>query len=236
VNGTTRIAVESGDTLSEIAAENNMSLEQLLELNPQFDASKVDGRVDTNRAGENGYDPDFIRPGDTIIVPKQAASNGGAPSNMAFSPSHLDTAQTVSAQASNGKLDLNDVYNRYRGGDYVFGGGRDGSGLGVVGAKTSDCSAFVSAVWREHGVKLPAHTDAAYNKLKSLGAQTTTGQPKPGDVVFWMGAGTGGGISHHMGIYMGDGKVLQQTGANGGGVQVLAMPGSGIEILRDPRM
>jgi cell wall-associated NlpC family hydrolase len=234
---TTRIAVETGDTLSEIAAENNMSLGELLELNPQFDASKVDGRLDTNRSGDGGYDPDFIRPGDTIIVPKQANTNGaGQSENWMFAPSHLDAAQAIPGQASNGKLDLNDVYNRYRGGDYVFGGGRDGSGLGVPGAKNSDCSAFVSAVWREHGVQLPAHTDAAYNKLKSLGAQSTTNDPKPGDVVFWMGAGTGGAVSHHMGIYMGDGKVLQQTGANGGGVQVLPIPKSGIEILRDPRM
>jgi cell wall-associated NlpC family hydrolase len=234
--GTVSITVDAGDTLSEIAAENNLSLEELLELNPQFDASKVDGRVDANRSAQGGYDPDFIRPGDTIIVPKQVNANGDGQSNMMFAPAHLDTAQAVAAAGSNGKLDLNDVYNRYRGGDYVFGGGRDGSGLGVPGAKNSDCSAFVSAVWREHGLKLPAHTDAAYKELKSLGAQTTTNDPQPGDVVFWMGAGTGGAISHHMGIYMGDGKVLQQTGANGGGVQVLQMPKSGIEILRDPRM
>jgi len=229
--GMTRITVESGDTLSEIAAENNMSLQELLELNPQFDASKVDGRLDPNRSGEGGYDPDFIRPGDTIIVPKQNGSNrpdGG----YGVVPMSGD----LPAQSSNGKLDLNDVYNRYRGGDYVFGGGRDGRGLGVVGAKNSDCSAFVSAVWREQGLELRAHTDAAYKQLKSLGAQETTGNPQPGDVVFWMGAGTGGGISHHMGIYMGDGKVLQQTGANGGGVQVLTMPRSNIEIYRDPRM
>jgi hypothetical protein len=228
--GTTRISVEQGDTLSEIAADNNMSLGELLELNPQFDASKVDGRLDTNRSGEGGYDPDFIRPGDTIIVNKP---NGGNRPDGGYG---VTATQDIPGQASNGKLDLNDVYNRYRGGDYVFGGGRDGSGLGIVGAKNSDCSAFVSAVWREHGVNLRAHTDAAYNQLKSLGAQETTGNPKPGDVVFWMGAGTGGGISHHMGIYMGNGMVLQQTGANGGGVQVLKMPSSNIEIYRDPRM
>jgi hypothetical protein len=39
-----------------------------------------------------------------------------------------------------------------------------------------------------------------------------------------------------MGVYMGDGKAQQQTGANGCGVQVLPIPRSGIEILRDPRM
>jgi NlpC/P60 family/LysM domain len=219
-----RIAVESGDTLSQIAAENGMSLGELLELNPQFDASKVDGRMDTS-----GRDPDLIRPGDTIIVNSNGGDRTGVPASQL-------TAQGIPMNASNGKLDLNDVYQRYRGGDYKFGGGRDGSGLGVIGAKTSDCSAFVSAVWREKGIELPAHTDAAYNKLKSLGAQNTTGNPQVGDVVFWMGAGTGGGISHHMGIYAGEGKVLQQTGGNGGGVQVLRMPSSGIQILRDPRM
>jgi hypothetical protein len=81
--GTTRITVEAGDTLSEIAAENNISLEELLEANPQFDASLVDGRLNTNRTGQSGYDPDFIRAGDTIVLPKQAqpnaATGGGGP-------------------------------------------------------------------------------------------------------------------------------------------------------------
>lgn len=242
VGGTTQVTVDPHDTLSEIAAENNISLNKLLELNPQFDASKVDGRLDAKRTGESGWDPDFIRPGDTIIVPKKDASPQTEPTSTdqgttpTVRPVSNNTTKNISSQTANGNLDLKDVYERYRGGNYVFGGGRDGNGLGAKGAKNSDCSAFVSAVWNEKGLKLAAHTDGAYTQLKNLGAKTTTGDPKAGDVVFWMGAGSGGKISHHMGIYMGDGKVLQQTIANGGGVQILAMPTSAIEILRDPRM
>lgn len=71
------IRVEDNDTLSELAAQNNMSLADLLKLNPQFDASKVDGKVDTARNGNSGWDPDFIRPGDTIILRKEAAADTG---------------------------------------------------------------------------------------------------------------------------------------------------------------
>jgi cell wall-associated NlpC family hydrolase len=200
--------VNAGETMESIAAAKGMNVDELKRMNPQISSAP-------------------LSPGQQLVVAPEA-SEADAPA----APMSTD----VPGDAASGPLDLQDVLQRYQGGSYVYGGGRDGSGFGVPGEKNSDCSAFVSAVWKEKGLDLPAHTDGAYNKLKGLGAENTTSSPKPGDVVFWMGAGTGGGISHHMGIYMGDGKVLQQTGSNGGGVQVLPMPKSGIEILRDPRL
>ncbi len=263
-----RVTVGPDETLTQIAGRIGMTLEEFIGLQPQFDIGKVDGTVDPTRNGNGGWDPDFVRAGDVFLLngggssspdgtsgTEGASGSEGAGSTAASSgnegtqstgsstsTSGVDGAQNVPAQGSNSPLDLNDVYNRYKGGDYVMGAGRtpgtdeNGYSYGAPGEKTSDCSAFVSAVWAEKGLKLPAFTDDAYNYLKSIGAQTTTSDPQPGDVVFWMGEGANGSISHHMGIYMGDGKVLQQTSANGGGVQVLDMPKSDIEILRDPRM
>lgn len=170
------------------------------------------------------------------------ASSGGATGASSTGASPTSTSSTsaadLPASARTGPVNIQDVLQRYQGGSYVFGGGRDGQGFGVPGQKSSDCSAFVSAVWAEKGLKLAAHTDAAYNQLKGLGAQTVPlSEAKPGDVVFYMGAGTGGAISHHVGIYAGNGKVLDQSSSNGGGVQLRDVGHGGrFEILRDPRM
>jgi hypothetical protein len=89
VGGNTRlpesITIEDGDTLSEIAAKNDLSLEALLELNPQFDAALVDGKLDTQRNGNSGWDPDFIRAGETIMLRASAGTDAqgtqGTPGN-----------------------------------------------------------------------------------------------------------------------------------------------------------
>jgi Phage tail lysozyme/LysM domain len=72
-----RITVQSGDTLSEIARENGVTLEELLEANPQFDASKVDGKLEPTTG--NSRDPDLILPGETIVLPPNASNRAGSP-------------------------------------------------------------------------------------------------------------------------------------------------------------
>lgn len=71
---TMQLEIQPDDTLSEIAEKRGVPLEELLKLNPQFDATKVDGKLDTQRTGQSGWDPDFIRPGDVVLVPKTAQS------------------------------------------------------------------------------------------------------------------------------------------------------------------
>jgi cell wall-associated NlpC family hydrolase len=150
--------------------------------------------------------------------------------------------QTPAAQQqASGTFDVQDVAGRYGGGSYVFGGGRDAEG-GLPGVKDSDCSSFVSGVWRERGVPLVAHTDGAYTQLRNLGAPEVKRQDaQPGDVVFYMGEGYGGNITYHMGIYAGGGQVLDQSRTGGRGpdgvrLRSLTHAGSDIVILRDPRV
>lgn len=145
------------------------------------------------------------------------------------------------AQTSSGSLNIGDVAQRYAGGTYTFGGGRDEQG-GIPGAKDTDCSGFVSSVWRENGVDLPAHTDAAYAKLRQVGARQVSEQDAlPGDVVFYMGGGYGGNVTYHMGIYAGPGQILDASQWNGDtGVRLRPISHAGgsddIVILRDPRV
>ena len=75
------------------------------------------------------------------------------------------------------------------------------SGLGgayIWGGKTFkawDCSGFVSWVYAQHGIKLTAYTYSMVGELK------VTNSPKPGDIVFQNGYS-------HVGIYIGDGKMI----------------------------
>lgn len=75
------------------------------------------------------------------------------------------------------------------------------SGLGgayIWGGKTFkawDCSGFVSWVYAQHGIKLTAYTYSMVGELKA------TNTPKPGDIVFQNGYS-------HVGIYIGDGKMI----------------------------
>jgi Transglycosylase SLT domain/NlpC/P60 family len=133
-------------------------------------------------------------------------------------------------------LDIDGLTKAYAGVPYTFGGpGGRGQGLGAA----TDCSGFVSAVWQQqYGLDLPAHTDAAYNRLKSIGGQEVgDAAARPGDVVFYMGAGTGGAITHHMGIFAGPGQVLDMSVSGGSGVRTRPIAHGGqYVIMRDPRL
>ena len=72
------------------------------------------------------------------------------------------------------------------GGSYVWGGKSYGAW---------DCSGFTSWVFAQHGIKLTAFTYAMKNELRP------TSNPQPGDIVFQNGYS-------HVGIYLGDGKMI----------------------------
>jgi len=145
-------------------------------------------------------------------------------------------AAPAPAATGGGGLDVSGITQAYTGVPYTFGGpGGRGQGLGA----TTDCSGFVSAVWKaQYGLDLPAHTDAAYTALKGGGApEVRQADARPGDVVFYMGSGTGGAITHHMGVYAGSGQVLDMSTSGGSGVKVRPVGHGGqFVILRDPRL
>ena len=80
------------------------------------------------------------------------------------------------------------------GGSYVWGGKTFGAW---------DCSGFTSWVFAQHGIKLTAFTYAMKNELRP------TANPQPGDLVFQNGYS-------HVGIYLGDGKMISALNPTNG--------------------
>jgi LysM domain len=71
---TQTVTVKPGDTLSGIAHSHHVSMQSLYKANPQFDPSRADGRVQSHRTGQSGWDPDYLRVGQKINLPSQPAA------------------------------------------------------------------------------------------------------------------------------------------------------------------
>lgn len=103
-------AVGAGETLIGIADRWGVSLRDLLAANPQFDASRLGGRIDTRRGAEGSWDPDALRVGDLIRRPTGAPT---APPTTAPTPAPVGGAPVAGTQpaGTGGTLDLQAFLN-----------------------------------------------------------------------------------------------------------------------------
>ena len=67
------------------------------------------------------------------------------------------------------------------------------------GPSSFDCSGLTLAAWRQAGVSLPHYSYAQYRKVRRI----PLSQIQPGDLLFFFG-----GSVHHVGIYVGNGKMV----------------------------
>jgi cell wall-associated NlpC family hydrolase len=98
-----------------------------------------------------------------------------------------------------------------------------------------DCSSFVSGVYKQLGINLTPYTDAAYGETQAIDPKAA----RPGDIIFYKGGSSAQPniAYHHMGIYLGGGKVLDAEYDGGVGVHDINAPdpnGKGWEIRRAP--
>lgn len=133
----------------------------------------------------------------------EAARERRAPGRRAAEPApsrssrHRDPApviETVSNEilaASDARTAALAIGERYIGVPYVFGGTDPDTGL--------DCSAFVRLVFRELGVDLPRTS----REQARVGTRVNASDARPGDLVFF------GSPVHHVGIYAGNGRLLE---------------------------
>lgn len=114
------------------------------------------------------------------IAPLQV-SQSPTSSEVTLNPSLKDNASLTERQ----KTVLSAAYSGI-GGSYVWGG---------KNFKSWDCSGYVSWVYKQAGVNLTAYTYAMKNEV------VPTSNPQPGDIVFTNNYA-------HVGIYIGDGKMI----------------------------
>lgn len=102
-----------------------------------------------------------------------------------------------------------DAALRWIGTPYVWVGGDakgptlgDGSGPGQPGF---DCSGLALYAWAQVGVTLEHRASLQY----AAGQKVTRGQEQPGDLVFFHAAGDPPGFMHHVGVYIGGGKMVE---------------------------
>ncbi len=88
---------------------------------------------------------------------------------------------------------------------------------GSSGPSAFDCSGLTRYVYKEAiGKELPHHSRSQYAKVTKVSRKNA----KPGDLVFFFGGG-----AHHVGIYIGNGKMVDAAGY-GKGVRVSPISGS----------
>lgn len=107
-------------------------------------------------------------------------------------------AATTSSQASATAQRVIDLGKKYMGTPYKFGA-RTGD------TRYFDCSSFTQYVYKQVGINLPRTSKAQ----SQVGKYVKRSDLKPGDLVFFYSP------IHHVGIYIGNGKVLHTYGKPG---------------------
>ncbi len=77
-----------------------------------------------------------------------------------------------------------------------------------VSAWGFDCSGFTYTIHRAHGIDIPRDADAQ----AETGRDVAVADLRPGDLLFFAEPG-GGGAVHHVGMYIGDGKMIHAPNA-----------------------
>jgi cell wall-associated NlpC family hydrolase len=119
---------------------------------------------------------------------------------------------------------------------YVLGG--KGLNLDAVSSGATnfvaDCASFVQAIYAKAGISLPANAASQYQQTKGNTVTTTLDTSKllPGDLLFFGGWNEpsnppGYGGVQHVGIYAGNGMVVDEGGANPGNVGVTSLSSYG---------
>lgn len=150
-------------------------------------------------------------------------------------PNVRDTAFAATAtdqvQVSSMRQNVINKGMKYLGTPYEFGSSRSNT-------RTFDCSDFVRQAYKEGaGITLPADSRSQGAYIKKNGRYTTNWRNlKPGDIMFFMSykgskASDYSGINKsnqritHIGIYLGNGKVLQTYSKESGGVRIDTIAG-----------
>lgn len=127
----------------------------------------------------------------------QSGNNGGGTggSGSSSAAGNADNNGSSSSTSNLGQQ-IADYALRFVGNPYVYGGTSLTNG--------ADCSGFVQSVYKHFGISLPRHSG---DQGKSGRAVAGLGNAKPGDLIWYSG---------HIGIYIGNGKVVHASNEKNG--------------------
>lgn len=147
-------------------------------------------RAAAQRAAEE-QDRPATQPAPAPAPAPEPAPNPPAPTPAPKPPAPPSTKSGVAAVLSYARAQI--------GKPYEWGGS---------GPDTFDCSGLTLMAWRQAGVNLSHYTGAQWRET----ARVAISDLQPGDLVFY---GTSGETSHHMGLYIGGGRMIEApyTGA-----------------------
>ncbi len=77
----------------------------------------------------------------------------------------------------------------------------------AAGPSAFDCSGLTMMAWRQAGISLPHYSYSQYRRVRKI----PLSQAQPGDLVFYFG-----GSVHHVGIYIGNGKMVHAANPRNG--------------------
>ncbi|SNQ51389.1 putative secreted transglycosylase [Frankia canadensis] len=101
---------------------------------------------------------------------------------------------------------------------------------GAVGPDTWDCSSLVQAAYRTIGIELPRVT----TDQLAAGPVVAGVDPQPGDLLFTPGSDGTADAPGHVGMYIGDGRVIAAKGARWGVVESDISDWTGIVAVTRP--
>lgn len=192
----TRATAAAREAASAAVAHQRASVKQIQQHKSGLVAAL--GRARARAAG-------LRRAREAALAQKEAAPMGGAPQ---AAPAALPKGSALGSVAARAAL-------KWLGTPYSWGGGTPaGPSLGIAqGARTVgfDCSGLVTYAWARAGIPLTHYATAQYNS----GPHPTRDQLRPGDLVFFAHNPTNPSTIHHVGIYIGNGQMVEApfTGA-----------------------
>lgn len=189
--------VQSGDTLSKIAAAQGTSLDALMSANNLSASSIIYPGDVLQLSGDGAASTDSTADADAGVGP----NSGGSASDVQPA-SHIQTASVTATGSKAAAIDKAvSIVNS--GASYQYG---------ANGPSAYDCSAFTKAAFAAAGIDLPRVSSAQFSAASSHDSLSNV---QAGDLVFWSSNGSASGI-YHVAMYVGDGKIAQARNPQAG--------------------
>lgn len=202
-------AVQAPGTISAVEDTTKQTEATTVAEAPQTKPAESKVEITTQATTAAGYGPggNTEKPKETETKAKKVqkessvvtGENGGPGVSKSKATTTATTESTKAAVKENASRTAIVAYaKQYVGNPYVYGGTSLTNG--------ADCSGFVMRVYEQFGISTGRNTRQQANN----GREISLSEVQPGDLLFY---GSGGEISH-VGIYMGDGKIVHAANKN----------------------